>query len=439
MNLEIMSLMAASAAVSDGTTAPAQSADPLASLTADSTKADSFSTILQELASSLENSSDITTEQIEDLPGAQGASAETLIQELTNENPEEAQVAISSLQSGEALPSRGNTLPQIASPESTQPGLAEDASTIAGTIDAAQAATNPVASGVTSALLADGGPEQTLNAQTNSSLQRFGWFSQRPGAAANSVAIPTTGDTAAALQTGRETGAPAPPTPALTVERPDPALTGAPVDAKPALLARQLQRLTTQSASVGPSVSALESAGNDMPRGTLATPLSANVPSSPLSTSTLPSFPDALSTALNLNQAGWDKALGQRLVFMAANGMDSAELRLDPPQLGKVHVKLSIQSDQAQVMLQAANPLARDAMETALPRLREMLGAEGLQLESAQVTDRNDADRQRQARDQQEAQPDHRDDDSNPPAEADASLANVETLTAGSGVISERV
>ena len=97
----------------------------------------------------------------------------------------------------------------------------------------------------------------------------------------------------------------------------------------------------------------------------------------------------AAAPAVNTAQAGWDQALGQRLVIMARNGLENAELRLDPPQLGSVNVKLALQGDQAQLILQVANPAARDVLEGALPRLREMLGNEGLQLGSAEVAERD--------------------------------------------------
>lgn len=84
----------------------------------------------------------------------------------------------------------------------------------------------------------------------------------------------------------------------------------------------------------------------------------------------------------------WDQAVGQRVLFMAQQRVESAQLRIDPPHLGPVQVQISVQDDQAQLLFQAHHPQTREALESALPRLRELFAQEGLQLDSAEVADR---------------------------------------------------
>jgi flagellar hook-length control protein FliK len=83
----------------------------------------------------------------------------------------------------------------------------------------------------------------------------------------------------------------------------------------------------------------------------------------------------------------WGKALGERVLWMVGKDMQSAEVRLTPPQLGPVEIRVSVQNDQASVSFSAAHPFTREALEAALPRLRDMLGESNLQLVDVNVGD----------------------------------------------------
>ncbi len=69
--------------------------------------------------------------------------------------------------------------------------------------------------------------------------------------------------------------------------------------------------------------------------------------------------------------------LGERIVSMVDRDLGTAQLKLNPPQLGPIEVRVQVAGDQASVSLSAHNFQARDALEQALPRLREMLGGQG--------------------------------------------------------------
>lgn len=81
------------------------------------------------------------------------------------------------------------------------------------------------------------------------------------------------------------------------------------------------------------------------------------------------------------------QALADRISLMQSRGMQVAEMRLDPPHLGSVRVQIRMQGEQASVVFQAANAHARDLLEQSLPRLREMMADDGLQLADAQVSE----------------------------------------------------
>ncbi|KAF7599406.1 MAG: hypothetical protein CGU29_07740 [Candidatus Dactylopiibacterium carminicum] len=82
---------------------------------------------------------------------------------------------------------------------------------------------------------------------------------------------------------------------------------------------------------------------------------------------------------------GWTEELGQKVVWSASHDNGLAELTLTPPQLGKIQVSINLQGDQAQASFVAANALARETLQDAMPRLREILAQAGIQLGQANV------------------------------------------------------
>lgn len=82
---------------------------------------------------------------------------------------------------------------------------------------------------------------------------------------------------------------------------------------------------------------------------------------------------------------GWDQALGQKVVWMVAGAQQSATLSLNPPDLGPMQIVLNVSNSQATATFTAAQPEVRQALEAALPKLREMLGDAGIQLGQATV------------------------------------------------------
>jgi flagellar hook-length control protein FliK len=76
----------------------------------------------------------------------------------------------------------------------------------------------------------------------------------------------------------------------------------------------------------------------------------------------------------------------QQLLTMVNNGVHHAEIRLDPPELGAMTVKLQVQGDHTQVQFHVTQPQTRDLLEHSMPRLRELLQQQGMQLADGQVS-----------------------------------------------------
>lgn len=76
----------------------------------------------------------------------------------------------------------------------------------------------------------------------------------------------------------------------------------------------------------------------------------------------------------------WNQSVGQKIVWMVAGGQQTAELTLNPPDLGPMQVVLSVNNDQANATFISAHPDVRDALESAMPKLRQMMNDAGVQL-----------------------------------------------------------
>lgn len=83
----------------------------------------------------------------------------------------------------------------------------------------------------------------------------------------------------------------------------------------------------------------------------------------------------------------WGQALNERVLVMAAQNNQIAEIQLDPPELGSLKIRLQVGQDQVSVNFTSPHASVRDAVEQSLPRLREMMEEQGLQLGDSSVND----------------------------------------------------
>lgn len=88
--------------------------------------------------------------------------------------------------------------------------------------------------------------------------------------------------------------------------------------------------------------------------------------------------------------AQWNSQVGDRINWMVNNNMQRVEIRLDPPELGNLDIRLNIAKDnQASIMVHVTNATAKEAIESAIPRLREMFEQQGLDLGDVDVSQQN--------------------------------------------------
>ncbi|GKW30224.1 flagellar hook-length control protein FliK [Pectobacterium brasiliense] len=107
----------------------------------------------------------------------------------------------------------------------------------------------------------------------------------------------------------------------------------------------------------------------------------------PASVGTTTPAPQAASAQLNapFGSPQWQDTLGQQIIMFSRNGQQTAELRLNPQELGTLHISLKIDDNQAQIHLASANSQVRSALEAALPHLRNAMAESGINLGQSSV------------------------------------------------------
>ncbi|RQT89986.1 flagellar hook-length control protein FliK [Burkholderia cepacia] len=208
------------------------------------------------------------------------------------------------------------------------------------------------------------------------------------------IAIPAAGATASAPASTASTGATAPLTPKV------PTFDRTLADAKGALATQQTPTQATAQAlqananaqsgeqhalaaagdATDPAASATLAAG-----ATAAAATQANLQLSPAAGAIAAANAHVL--APHVGTPDWTDALSQKVVFLSNAHQQSAELTLNPPDLGPLQVVLRVADNHAHALFVSQHAQVRDAVEAALPKLREAMESGGLGLGSATVSD----------------------------------------------------
>jgi flagellar hook-length control protein FliK len=97
-------------------------------------------------------------------------------------------------------------------------------------------------------------------------------------------------------------------------------------------------------------------------------------------------MPPAAPVAAPIGSPAWADEVATRVVMLARHAEQSATLTMTPRDLGPVEVRISLRESDATVAFVATQSETRQALEAALPRLRDMLASHGLQLTGSSVS-----------------------------------------------------
>ncbi len=96
-------------------------------------------------------------------------------------------------------------------------------------------------------------------------------------------------------------------------------------------------------------------------------------------------LPQDISLSAQVGQPKWGNDFAQKIVWLSNQQNQVAEIRLNPAHLGPVEVMLNVTSEQATAQFASPHAAVREAIEASLPRLREMLAENGIQLGNVMV------------------------------------------------------
>lgn len=88
---------------------------------------------------------------------------------------------------------------------------------------------------------------------------------------------------------------------------------------------------------------------------------------------------------LRPGQAEWPTAFAARIVWLVEGGRERADLRLEPPNLGQLTVRVRLDGDQASLSFHSQHGMVREVVESALPRLRELMADAGYTLADVDI------------------------------------------------------
>jgi len=85
----------------------------------------------------------------------------------------------------------------------------------------------------------------------------------------------------------------------------------------------------------------------------------------------------------------WSQKMTEQVSFMLKGGFQQAQIKLNPAHLGPMEIKLALNDDQASVTFVAQHAPVREALDSAIPRLREMLEQQGINLADVDVSSKS--------------------------------------------------
>lgn len=142
-----------------------------------------------------------------------------------------------------------------------------------------------------------------------------------------------------------------------------------------------LLKATTGELTSALAPEAAKSAGTPEPFQLPPTGIGQSVESRPA-----PSRHDATqSIATPLHDPRWSQQLGDRLLWMSRGEIQSAQININPAQLGPIQINISLNGDQMTAHFISAHQEVRQILDDAMPRLREMLSGAGINLGQSNV------------------------------------------------------
>lgn len=112
------------------------------------------------------------------------------------------------------------------------------------------------------------------------------------------------------------------------------------------------------------------------------------------------SFVVQTAVPVPVGQPQWSQAVGEKVLWLAAQNVSSAEIHLNPENLGPMQVKVSVNQEQTTINFTSNHAVVREVLDQNLGRLRDMFSEQGLNLVNVDVSDKSFSRQQGDSKDQ---------------------------------------
>lgn len=136
--------------------------------------------------------------------------------------------------------------------------------------------------------------------------------------------------------------------------------------------ARETKTETNKDAFAG-KLEALTQALNGTPQALTSRPVNPQVPGQPVA----------------MQQNGWTDQVVDRVMWMSSQNLKSADIQMEPADLGRLEVRIHMTSDQTQVTFASANAGVREALDSQQHRLRDLFNQQGMTQVNVNVSDQS--------------------------------------------------
>jgi flagellar hook-length control protein FliK len=92
---------------------------------------------------------------------------------------------------------------------------------------------------------------------------------------------------------------------------------------------------------------------------------------------------------LALHQGGWSEAVVDKVMWLSSQNLKSAEIQLNPAELGRLEVRVDMAKDQTQVTFASPHAGVRETLEGQMQRLRDLFTEQGMNLLNVNVSDQS--------------------------------------------------
>ena len=93
---------------------------------------------------------------------------------------------------------------------------------------------------------------------------------------------------------------------------------------------------------------------------------------------------------LAMHQSGWTEEVVNRVMYLSSANLKSADIQLEPAELGRLDIRVNIAADQsAQVNFMSGHAGVREALDSQMHRLRDMLAQQGMNQVDVNVSDQS--------------------------------------------------